>query len=141
MFPHHFYLGLLLVGVVVWIVADDYRDIEPVYVAVGSTVSIFSFVTLWGTTYPLLGAVGSLIGLIIATLAVATRKVWTDRGNVQYGWHCRLCIVLGLLVAWDDGLEHAFGFTTPLDWLWIEFIYPFVQQLPQTIGVVVSLAY
>lgn len=30
--------------------------------------------------------------------------------------------LIGLLIAIDDAISHAFGVWTPLDWLWNEFI-------------------
>lgn len=139
MFPHHLYLGLFVVALVVWRVSDDYRHVEPVGVFVGSLISLFSFISLWGTSYPVTGAIGTLLGLTVASLSLFTRRVWTseaksssaeddgfadssadesDEGNVSYGRRMRLLVALGLLMAWDDALEHAFGLPTPLDLLW-----------------------
>jgi hypothetical protein len=133
MYPHHLYIGLLLIAVVVFRVADTYRDREPVGVLVGGLVTTFAFVTLWGTVYPLLGALGTLVGLAVATVALASRRVWTARDGPHYPLTARALVALGLAVAWDDALEHAFGVTTPLDWLWTELLYPAIQQLPTAI--------
>lgn len=38
-------------------------------------------------------------------------------------------VLVGLAVAVDDALSHAFGIPTPLDWLWNRIIYP---ALPST---------
>lgn len=118
MYPHHFYLGLIVVGILVWRLADNYREYEPVVVMSGSLVSLFSFVTVWGTAYPVTGAIGTILGLGIATLGLAVRGVWRSVGDIQYSWYYRVAIFIGLLVAWDDALEHAFGWPTPLDLIW-----------------------
>ncbi|WP_135853162.1 hypothetical protein [Halorussus salinus] len=35
--------------------------------------------------------------------------------------------LVGVLVALDDALEHAFGWPTPLDLLWSRWLYPAVR--------------
>lgn len=36
--------------------------------------------------------------------------------------------VLGMLIAADDVLSHAFGVWTPLDWVWEEYLQDWIQS-------------
>ena len=55
-----------------------------------------------------------LVGLLGASVAVAWRRPWRVEYGPKWQWICMFCLV----VAWDDALEHTFGFWMPLDWLW-----------------------
>lgn len=38
-------------------------------------------------------------------------------------------VIVGLLIAADDALSHAFGIPTPLDQLWKKAIYPVIRRI------------
>ncbi|WP_231184710.1 hypothetical protein [Haladaptatus sp. DYF46] len=111
MAPHHFLIGVLAALVVVLLVWNDRGGIEPAYSLAALTVALFAWVFVW-RYYPVTGAAGVLAGLSLASFAVY-RPVW--RG---YPWRVQAGYALALAVAWDDGLSHALGIWTPLDWFW-----------------------
>lgn len=73
----------------------DGDALAPHHFWVGVAVAVFSFGSVW-RYYPTLGAVGSLIGLLIAL---------------------------------DDAVEHAFNVPTPLDMIWVRYIAPIVRRI------------
>lgn len=74
----------------------------PHHFWIGVALSVFSFWSLWQAGhYPALGAVGTL---------------------------------LGLLIALDDAVEHAFGIPTPLDQLWNQWLREKVRGLNDRLG-------
>lgn len=40
-----------------------------------------------------------------------------------------IAVLVGLLIALDDAIEHATGITTPLELLWVRIIYPLVSRI------------
>lgn len=108
--PHHLYVGVVVVLVAVWVVSDNYPRREPVLAAVGALLALFAFATIW-PYYHGTGAMLSLAGLFVALIGVCwPAGVWT-----AYPTRWRLVALLGVLVALDDVIEHAFGVWTPLD--------------------------
>jgi hypothetical protein len=120
--PHHFYLGVLLILLVCWMVYDADADGKPWVVAGLALLSMFAFALTW-PYYPVVGALGVLAVLAAATVIAILRPYW---------WHAslgaRAALFLGLFVAWDDALSHALGWRTPLDAIWVEYLYPYVSD-------------
>jgi len=116
--PHHLYIGVAVVAVVAMTVWDDDRR-DPLLVVSGIIVSsVFGFALSW-PHYPVVGALLTLTGLAASTLALA-RPYWRE-----YRFRA-VAVAVGLAVAWDDAVSHAFGVWTPLDWIWIHHIYPYM---------------
>lgn len=122
--PHHFWLGVGIVLLVVWIVSDDRADREAWLVAVALLGAAFAFGPTW-TYYAPVGAALVLLSLCVALVAVVARPYWT-----AYSWvGFRGAALLGLLVALDDALEHAFGWPMPLDLFWKHWLYGVVSSV------------
>jgi len=117
--PHHYTYGLLLVGLLVAVVWDNYDDREPLLAAVGAGAGLFGFLFVW-QYYPAAGAILSLAGPIICLAAVLLGWTGTAVGGVwdDYPIRYRLGVIGFALVALDDAVEHAFGVWTPLDAAW-----------------------
>lgn len=119
--PHHLYVGVGLLVATVAVVMDNYRRREPVLAGAGALLALFSFATVW-PFYPPVGAAGALAGLALAAGGVASPwGFWEDVSR-----RARLTAALGVLIASDDVVEHAFGVATPLDELWINIIHPII---------------
>jgi hypothetical protein len=121
--PHHIYLGALVALLVVWIVSDDRGDREAWLVGAALLAALFGFALTW-QYYPPVGAAITLAGLTTAVVAALVRPYWAG-----YAWvgH-RGVLLVGLLVALDDALEHAFGWPMPLDLLWKRWLFDFVSS-------------
>lgn len=119
-------------------------------------VSAFAWFTLWAGPSPFLGAVGTLAGLAGALAAVAASPFWsawrwTRDVDVSTGglrsipvrlvarvWSVvtvRSVTALGVLIALDDAVEHAFGVPTPLDWFWAAFLHGWLAEAVRWIAV------
>ncbi|MFC4450098.1 hypothetical protein [Halorussus aquaticus] len=120
--PHHFYIGVLLILLVCLMVRDPDSESAPWGVAGLTLLSVFSFALTW-PYYPAVGAFGVLVLLGGATAISVVRPFWW-----RYGLFARTVLVVGLFVAWDDVLSHALGWRTPLDALWIRYLYPYVSD-------------
>ncbi|WP_137286879.1 hypothetical protein [Halorussus salinisoli] len=120
--PHHFYLGVLLILLVCWIVRDPDSKTAPWGVAGLTLLSVFAFALTW-PYYPVVGALGVLVLLGAATAVSMVRPFWW-----RYGLLARSVLFVGLFVAWDDALSHALGWRTPLDALWVRYLYPYVSD-------------
>lgn len=123
--PHHFLYGCYLALVVLWVVGDDYRHIEPLAVLLGIGVALFGWAHMW-KFYPVAGATFVLSGLTVSTLAI---RIGIDILGYEfgdfyttYGKLPTLILLLCLLIAWDDALSHAFGIWTPLDAIWNQIV-------------------
>lgn len=122
--PHHFYIGVGLLGAVVWVVGDNYRRREPLLAGGGALLALFGFCLTW-QWYPVVGAALTLAGLCVALLGVCwPRGLWAD-----YPLRMRLAALLGVAIALDDAIEHAFPIGSPLDWLWMHYLYPLIAGL------------
>ncbi len=117
--PHHYTYGLLATLLVVMAVWDNYRCREPLLTAGATGAGLFGFLFVW-PYYPTSGALLAVSGPIVAALAVVAGWAGTPIADVwdDYPLRYRLATLLGLLVALDDGVEHAFGVPTPLDMAW-----------------------
>lgn len=113
---HHFVYAGWAALFVCWIVGDDER--KPWVVVGGLMVGLFSWYHLWPSGFSTLGALGVLVGLAVATTGAAGRGVWRETT-----WQLQVGCLVCLLVAWDDALEHAFGFWMPLNWFWETYLY------------------
>jgi hypothetical protein len=117
--PHHFTYGALAALFVAATIWDDYPEWEPVGVCGGLSVALFGFLNVW-RWYPVTGAALALVGTV-AALASTARPRWRE-------FRRRRCAVgLMCLVALDDLVNHAFGVPTPLDLLWVNYIYPYMM--------------
>ena len=127
--PHHFWTGLLLVYFAIWHIADDYVHREPSSAMAGVLVGVIGFLA-W-EWHPILGAVLSHAGLLVILYAVAVGDYLTE-----YRWFGhRGVVLLGLLIAADDAVEHAWGIWTPLDSLvWAEWIIPVLHWARRTLA-------
>lgn len=114
MIPHHFTYFALLAFILTMVVWDDYRDKEPIGTVSGIILSFYAWFLLWNGYNAALGAILTLTGLTIALGCAIGRKVWKE----DYSQPIRYSVILLLLAASDDVLEHAFGIWTPLDWIW-----------------------
>lgn len=111
--PHHLFVGLLVAGIAVWVVADDKPQKEPLLVAIGGLFALFGFLFVW-KWYPGTGAAMTLAGLTLALLGV----LWPGGMWAGYPLRWRLVAFLGVYIAGDDAVSHAFGVWTPLDAGW-----------------------
>jgi hypothetical protein len=111
--PHHLFVGILVLLFAVFVVADDYRQREPLVAIVGAVLALFAFATVW-PFYSGTGAVLTLVGLLLALLGV----VWPGGMWAAYPLRWRLVAFAGVLIAADDAVSHAFGVWTPLDAGW-----------------------
>ena len=128
--PHHYGLGLYLVVLAAVVALNDTRTTDPLGVFAGAAVGLFGWFHLWGTGYPVAGALATLLGLLVSTISVV-RSVTVPKVGIQiggfrsrYGRGHALVVGLGLVVAFDDWVSHALGIWTPLDWFWHIAIYP-----------------
>ena len=108
--PHHLPIG---VGITLFLMALAWNDStgEPAVMLAGLGAALFAFWFVW-PYYPATGAALVLAGLLLASTAFVARSFW--RG---YPLAFQVAVAVGLLVALDDALSHAFGIWTPLDWL------------------------
>lgn len=125
---HHLYSGVALAVLLARTTWDDdvgdWADgirarglrTDPFGVVAASIVALGLFALAW-PHYPVFGAAGTLAGLAAATVSLA-RPYWRDYRYRAAG------VAVGLAVAWDDAVSHAFGVVTPLDWTWTHHIYP-----------------
>lgn len=122
--PHHLYVGVLVVALAVAVVADDYRRREPLLALTGALTAVFAFATVW-PYYHGTGALLTLAGLLVAFAGVVSPGgMWSGYPLV---W--RAVAVVGVLVGLDDAVNHALGWPTPLDGIWMQYLYPVVSNL------------
>lgn len=116
MAPHHLYIGIAVMALALAMMWDD-RETDP-YLAAASVMGMgFSFTFVW-PFYHATGAAMSLAFLALGALAPLIRlDYWSGQEQLRRGVAHTLLYAVGLLVAADDLLEHAFGIWTPLDWL------------------------
>ncbi|WP_232703159.1 hypothetical protein [Halobacterium wangiae] len=111
--PHHLYVGLLVLAVAVFVVADDYARREPLLALAGSLTALFAFATVW-PFYHGTGAALTLAGVTVALVGVC----WPGGMWAGYPLKWRLVALVGAAVALDDAVSHALGVWTPLDAGW-----------------------
>jgi hypothetical protein len=136
-YSHHFvyfaafalFIGILLI--------DDEDDHDPWMLLGGLCLSFFAWHYLWPTGKPVFGALLTILGLAIAIGGVLCRPAWSpfmakhayrltrgdripdyDYRDTVYGQWTRALLLVTLVGAADDVLEHAFGIWTPLDFVW-----------------------
>ncbi|QLG27714.1 hypothetical protein HUG10_09185 [Halorarum halophilum] len=120
--PHHYYLGVLLAAVALLVVWDDRSQVEPWALLVALLAGSFAFALVW-RYYAVAGAVLTLAALGIGLALPIVGPFWQS-----YPWvGARGVAILGVLVAADDALEHAFGIWTPLDWFWRAWLVGAIQ--------------
>lgn len=107
-----------------WIVTDDPIDREAWLVATSVLGALFAFGLTW-RYYPPVGTALTLLSLGVALAAVVGRPYWA-----AYSWvGFRGAALLGVLVALDDAVEHAFGWPMPLDLFWKHWLYGVVSSV------------
>jgi hypothetical protein len=116
--PHHLYVGLLVLLFAVFVVADDYRQREPLVAIVGAVLALFAFATVW-PFYHVTGALLTLAGLLVVLIGI----LWPGGMWSGYPLKWRLVAFAGVLIAADDAVSHAFGVWTPLDAGWGQVYY------------------
>lgn len=117
--PHHYTYFALLALLIVAIVWDNYPNQEPVLVAVFIGAGLFGFLSVW-PFYPVAGAMIAVVAPPLSIASVLLGWIGLSIGDVwdDYPVRYRLLVIVALLSAWDDALEHAFGLPMPLDQLW-----------------------
>jgi len=108
--PHHLYIGVTVVVFAAWVVSDNLPHREPLVAAAGALLALFAFATIW-PYYHGTGAVLALAGLMVAVIGVC----WPGGMWAGYPLWWRLVAFVGVYIAADDVVEHAFGIWTPLD--------------------------
>lgn len=110
--PHHHYQGLtVVIGAAVFAGGGVVTTL--------ALLSILLFATGWRDepwAYP---RVSALLSILLA--GACAPVVWVAP---WWGLHASVAATLGVLVALDDSLEHAFGIATPIDRVWNRLIYP-----------------
>lgn len=124
MAPHHLYIGLVFLGLAMFMVWDD-RPADPTATFLSVFLTLFAFLFIW-PYYAFTGAVLTLIGLAAAPVAA-----WVDRDVFLEARSTKTALgfaAAGWLIAADDAVEHAFGIPTPLDLLFNELIRPLLPS-------------
>ena len=111
--PHHLYIGVLVLAVAILVVADDYARREPLLALTGTLLALFAFATVW-PYYHVTGALLTLAGLLVVLIGI----LWPGGMWSGYPLVWRAVAFLGLYIAADDAVSHAFGVWTPLDAGW-----------------------
>lgn len=122
-YPHHFVIGIWGLLFVAWLLTSD--EDKPVLLVGGILVAMYGWYHVW-PSLPLTGASLVLVGLVVATGALA-RRLWNDRDDRDRSdWSAgvELAATTFLVIAWDDVFSHAFGVYTPLDHLWAVLLAP-----------------
>lgn len=113
--PHHFTYAVYLAFLLAAVAWDDFRNREPIAVVGSLGFAWFGFIHMW-PYYPVWGASMVLLGLSAASVALAHPR-WGHWPR----W-IRIGIAVMVAVAWDDAISHAFGFWTPLDWIFKAYL-------------------
>lgn len=118
--PHHHLLGCYVAGLTA-AASGMALGRPPVVTLAGVGIALFAFIHLWYDygLYPVLGSIGSLLGLAVAFVGalLLDPMLLSDR----------VVVIVALLVAADDAIQHSFGIETPLNWLWDTFLWPLLR--------------
>jgi len=115
---HHAYIGILLIALSLWAISDDVRS-EPLIGIVSVAGSMFSFLFIW-PYYPLAGFVLSLGFIATALLSIVVEyRLWRHYPRKYLAMY-----LVGVLILSDDIVSHGLGVSTPLDYVWVHYIYP-----------------
>lgn len=141
MAPHHYIYGLIIVAVMLAVVWDDYRQREPLLAAFGMLTGLFGFIFVW-PWYHSAGAILSILGPIVTILAVGLGWLGLSVGDTwdNYPVRWRVGVILGSLIAMDDVIEHAFGWPTPLDYVWKNYLLEDVTILAVVLFAIILIA-
>ena len=132
MAPHHFYYFTILALVFLAAVWDNYRNEEPIVVAILILSSLFGFIFVW-PRYPTSGAIISVGAPVLAIILVITGYyIWND-----YPIKYRLGIAISLLLSLDDSVDHAFAFQTPLDYAWNNGLREYNVAIIALVGILI----
>lgn len=129
--PHHLYIGAVLALLAAATVWDHKPREDPVAVTAGLLAALFGFLVTW-PVWPVTGAALTLAGLAFALGAVFLAPFWHGRYPWLSGYRpgARSVVLLGILLALDDAVQHAFGWATPLDWFWKAALAPLLPGSP-----------
>lgn len=131
--PHHIYLGLIIGLIATAVVWDDERYQEPVALLTGLLLALYGFTLAW-PEWPVFGSSATLGGLVLASTALVAAPFWRGRpwlrGDRVSVPTVRSVTLIGLLIAWDDAIEHALGWPTPLDIVWVRHVAPLLPGSP-----------
>jgi hypothetical protein len=139
--PHHYtYLlgAALLLVAAVW---DNYRCKEPLLTGAGLLAGLFGFLFVW-PYYPVAGAALAVGAPTLAVLVMLFGSAGLGIGDVwdEYPLRYRFGAILLTLGGLDDAVEHAFGVTTPLDYLWNAGIRDYVPHVVFIVLIVLTMA-
>jgi len=125
--PHHFIYGCWTALLTLSILWNDLKRREPIVVATLIFIALFGWYHVW-KWYPVTGAMMALVAPIAAILWILFGRFYLEELTVwdEYPIILSLAVIFWLLVALDDVVSHAFGVSTPLDFIWNEFIHQYV---------------
>ncbi|QLG61327.1 hypothetical protein [Halorarum salinum] len=116
--PHHVYIGVLVTLVALLVLWDDARRSESWLLLAALFGATFAFALVW-QHYAAAGAVLTLTLLVVALSVPLFGPFWRD--YPLFGW--RGVAIVGVLLALDDAIEHAFGWPMPADWFWKAWLH------------------
>jgi hypothetical protein len=121
---HHLVWALLLALIPLAVVWDNHPRREP-WLAVSAVVlALVSFLFVW-RTHHFVGAALAVVATVAAVIVLAGLLVASVVSENPLWPPLPLVVALVLsLIALDDVLQHAFGWGTPLDWVWNAHLRP-----------------
>lgn len=122
--PHHLMWALLIALIPLGMVWDNHPRKEPVLAVTAVVVALVAFVLVW-PTHHWLGAALAVLATVAAVVVLAFRLSQSMLAESPLWPPLPLFVALLLaIVALDDVLQHAFGWQTPLDWVWNAHLRP-----------------
>jgi len=120
--PHHAYIGL---GGYLVAMLGVLSSFFPAVGTVAAFVAWFGFQYVWPFYAPTGAALalGGVSALLVATLG--SSAAWLAASPF-----CFVVALLGALVALDDVVEHALGWSTPVDTFWKTRLAPALPSTP-----------
>jgi hypothetical protein len=118
--PHHFIWAMAIAIIPLLVIWDNDPYREPWLAVASIGIGLIAFIFVW-RVHHVLGAAVAVIATIVAAIALLSR-LFLFRGDWPV-FPIAVALVL-VLVASDDVLQHAFGWETPLDWVWKNHLRP-----------------